>query len=389
MEVKQVYEITNTITAEYLGDSVVVAEDLSNVVEVGKAFANLDNGYDNYVRSLFDHIGRVVFVNRAYRGRVPSVVRDAWEFGAILEKISMKLPDAEENETWSLEAGASVDPNIFYAPTVSAKFWNKRVTFEIPMSITERQVKSAFSNATQLNAFYSMIQTYIENSITVKTDSLVMRAINGLMADTLYAEYTGGVYTGGSGVRAVNLLYLYNNGPNYGGSALTAAKALTTPEFIRFAAMTMANYMDRMSVMSTLFNIDGAERFTPKELLHVVMLSDFKNAAGAYLQSDTFHEQYTALPEAETVPFWQGSGTDYAFSSVSKIYETNTPGGHSVECSGILACMFDRDALGVANLDRRTTNNYNAKGEFWNEFHKADMGLWNDPAENMVVFFVA
>ena len=388
MDVKQVYTILNTISGEILGESVVVAEDLSNVVEVGTAFANLQNGLDAYVKALFDHIGRVVFVNRVYRGRVPSVVRDAWEYGAILEKISMKLPDAEENESWSLTDGASYDPNIFYAPQISAKFWNKRVTFEIPISITEKQVKSAFDNATQLNAFYSMIQTAIENSMTIKIDSLVMRAINNAIAETLYDDYTGDAFNSKSGTKAVNLLYLYNNGPNYGGSALTAAKALTTPAFIRFASMIMANYIDRLSVMSTLFNIDGAERFTPRDLMHVVMLADFKNAANAYLQSDAFHDNYTALPEAETVAFWQGSGTDYAFSSTAKVYVT-TPQNHSVEAGGILACMFDRDALGVANLDRRTTSNYNAKAEFWNEYHKADMGVWNDPAENCVVFFVA
>ena len=388
MDVKQVYTILNTISGEILGESVVVAEDLSNVVEVGTAFNNLQNGLDAYVKALFDHIGRVVFVDRVYRGRVPSVVRSAWEYGAVLEKISMKLPDAEENESWSLTDGASYDPNIFYAPQISAKFWNKRVTFEIPLSITEKQVKSAFDNATQLNAFYSMIQTAIENSMTIKIDSLVMRAINNAIAETLYDDYAGDAFNSKSGTKAVNLLYLYNNGPNYGGTALTAAKALTTPEFIRFASMIMANYIDRLSVMSTLFNIDGAERFTPRDLMHVVMLADFKNAANAYLQSDAFHDNYTALPEAETVAFWQGSGTDYSFSNIAKVYVT-TPQNHSVEAGGILACMFDRDALGVANLDRRTTSYYNAKAEFWNEYHKADMGVWNDPAENCVVFFVA
>ena len=233
-----------------------------------------------------------------------------------------------------------------------------------------------------------MIQTAIENSMTIKIDSLVMRAINNAIAETLYDDYEGAAFNSKSGTKAVNLLYLYNNGPNYGQTPLTASAAMTTPAFIRFASMIMANYIDRLSVMSTLFNIDAAERFTPRDLMHVVMLADFKNAANAYLQSDAFHDNYTALPEAETVAFWQGSGTDYAFSSTAKIYVT-TPQNHSVEAGGILACMFDRDALGVANLDRRTTSNYNAKAEFWNEFHKADMGVWNDPAENCVVFFVA
>ena len=388
MKVTQVYEITNTIVSQELGLETVVAEDLSNVVEVGAAIQNA-NALDNFVRSLFDHIGRVVFVNRKYSGRVPSVVRDAWEFGAILEKISMKLPDAEENESWNLEDRASYDPNIFYKPQISAKFWNKRITYEIPISITEVQVKSAFSSAVQLNAFYSMIRTAVENDMTLRIDGLVMRAIHGLAADTIYADYAGAALSCKSGTKAVNLLYLYNNGPNYGQTPLTAAAALTTPEFIRFASMTMANYIDRMSVLSTLFNIDGAERFTPRDLLHVVMLSEFKNAAGAYLQSDTFHDQYTALPEAETVPFWQGSGTSYAFADTSKIYESATPSGNAVEASGVLAVMFDRDALGVSCLNRRVRSHWNDKAEFWNEFNKMECGLWNDPAENMAVFFVA
>lgn len=388
MKVTQVYEITNTIVSQELGLETVVAEDLSNVVEVGAAIQNA-NALDNYVRALFDHIGRVVFVDRQYAGRVPSVVRDAWEFGAILEKISMKLPDAEENESWSLEDKASYDPNIFYKPQISARFWSKRITYEIPISITEVQVKSAFSSAVQLNAFYSMIRTAVENAMTLRIDGLVMRAINGLAADTIYADYAGASLSSKSGTKAVNLLYLYNNGPNYGQTPLTAAAALTTPEFIRFASMTMANYIDRMSVLSTLFNIDGAERFTPRDLLHVVMLSEFKNAAGAYLQSDTFHDQYTALPEAETVPFWQGSGTGYAFADTSKIYESATPSGNAVEASGVLAVMFDRDALGVSCLNRRVRSHWNDKAEFWNEFNKMECGLWNDPAENMTVFFVA
>lgn len=387
MQVTQVYELLRDVTAEVLGESVVVNEDLSNVVDVGAAYENAGS-LDNYVRALVDHIGRVVFVDRVYSGRVPSVLRDAWEYGAILEKVSMKLPEAEENESWELQDRASYDPNIFYSPAISARFFSKRVTFEIPISITERQVKSAFSNATQLNAFYSMISTAVENAMTVKVDSLIMRAINNMISETLYQEYTSGVYTGGSGVRAVNLLYMYNNGPNASGTALSAAAALTTPEFIRYASMVMANYIDRIKVLSTLFNIDGAERFTPADRLNVVMLADFKNAAGSYLQSDTFHNEYTALPNAETVPYWQGSGVDYSFAEISAVNVANAF-GHSVDASGILACMFDRDALGVANLDRRVTTNYNAKAEFWNEFHKADMGLWNDPAENAVVFFVA
>ena len=389
MQITQVYDILNTITQEILGESVVVAEDLSNVVDVGRAFENLENGLDNYVRKLQDHIGKVVFVDRVYRGRAPRVLMDGWEYGSIMEKVRADLPDAEENESWELQDGASYDPNIFTAPKISVKFFNKRITFEIPISITERQVKSSFSNATQLNAFYSMIQTAIENSMTVKLDSLIMRTINAGIAETIHSEFPAGSgYNAASGVRAVNLLYLYNNTLPQGATALTVADAIHDPDFIRFAAYQMGLYSDRLEIISTLFNIGETEKFTPKDRQHFILLSEFKRAADVFLQSDTFHDEFTRLPDAESVAYWQGSGTDYAFASTSKISVT-TPLQHTVEIGGVLGVIFDRDTLGVSNLDRRVTTNYNPKAEFWNEWHKADAGYFLDLDENMVVFFIA
>lgn len=391
MKMTQVYEILNTITQEILGESVVVNEDLSNVVDIGKAFENLDGAVDNYVKKLHDHIGRCVFVDRIYNGRAPSVLMDGWEYGSILEKVRADLPEAEENESWSLEDRVSYDPNVFYKPSVSVKFFNNRTTFEIPISITEKQVKSSFSNATQLNAFYSMIQTAIQNSMTVKLDSLIMRTINTAIAETVYNEYTGGSYSASSGVRAVNLLYLYNQSVPEADRIATAAAAVVNPAFIRFASYTMKNYIGRMHDMSTLFNIGGTAKFTPDDRMKVVLLNEFKNAAEVYLYDglNQFNTEGLKFPvDADGVSYWQGSGTDYAFSSTSNI-NIDTAGGHTVNISGVIGVIFDRDALGVANLDRRVTNNYNPKAEFWNEWHKADAGYFLDLDENIVVFFAA
>ena len=387
MKVTQVYEILNTITEEILGDSVVVAEDLSNVVDIGRAFENLDNGLDNYVRKLHDVIGKMVFVNRVYTGRAPSVLMDGWEYGSILEKVRADLPDAEENESWSLEDRETYENQTFYKPKVSVKFYNDRVTFEVPISITEKQVKSSFHNPTQLNAFYSMIQTAVSNTMTVKIDSLVMRTINAGIGETLYSEFPSGGYNAGSGVRAVNLLYLYNQTIS---TPITASNAVTNPEFIRFASYTMKNYVDRLKNMSTLFNVGGTSKFTSEDRMKIVLLSEFKNAAGVYLY-DNIGQVNTGnikFPDSESVSYWQGSGTDYAFTSTSKI-SIKTPSGHDVEITGILGVIFDRDALGVANLDRRVTTFYNAKAEFWNEYHKFDAGYFLDTDENFVLFYVA
>ena len=384
MEVKQIYQLVNTTTQEILGETAVVKEDLSNIVDIGTAVFNA-NAIDKYVKSLVNHIGKVIFVNRVYSGSAPSVLMDSWEFGSVLEKIQADLPTASENESWELENGTSYDPNIFYKPTVSAKFFNSKVTFEIPMSFTEMQVKQSFSSVAQLNGFISMLYNSVDKAMTVKIDGLVMRTINNMIAETVHDEYQSETLNTKSGVRAVKLLKLYNDKFT---KTLTPAQAITDPDFIRFASFTMGVYEDRLAKMSTLFNVGGKERFTPKDMLHVILLSDFAKSADAYLQSDVYHNNFVALPKAETVPYWQGSGVDYSFEEISKIH-VNTSSNVEVTVTGVLGIMFDRDALGVTNLDRRVTTNYNPKAEFYTNFYKFDAGYYNDLNENFVVFIVA
>ena len=391
MTVTQIYTLMNNVTKEITGKTDLVAEDLSNVVDVGtELFSATD--YDNYVKTLVNHIGKVIFVNRPYSGNVPSMLMDGWEFGSVLEKIQADIPEAEENESWDLTDGTSYDPNVFYKPTVSVKFFNSKVTFEVPMSFTERQVKESFSSAAQLNGFISMIYNAVDKSITIKVDSLIMRTINNMIAQTVNSEFPGAGtdFTTKTGIKAVNLLKLYNDKYNSGTSAtkLTAANAITDPDFIRFASYNMGLYADRMTKMSTLFNVGGKERFTPRDMMRVVMLSDFEKAASTYLYSDTWHNDQVKLPAAETVPYWQGSGTGYAFTSTSAI-DVKIDNDTEIKLSGILAIMYDRDAMGVCNTDRRVTTNYNAKAEFYNNFYKYDASYFNDLNENFVVFFVA
>lgn len=384
MLVTQVYDIVNNATKEILGESSVVAEDLQNIVDIGKEVFDSDS-VDHYVKKLVDHIGKVIFVNRKYAGGAPSVLMDGWQYGAVLEKISAEMPEATENEAWQLEDGVSYDPNIFTQPKVSAKFYNKRTTFEVPMSFTSDQIKSSFSSAEQMNGFLSMIYTAIENSLTVKTDALIMRTINNLIGETFYDMNSGGTYTGAGNTRAINLLKLYNDTYN---ASQTVAGALYDDKFIRFSAYQMGLIKSRISKISRLFNIGGKERFTPADRLHFVTLADFQQAADVFLQSGVYHDEFTKLPAAETVPYWQGSGTGYDITSTTALNIT-TASGHTVTPSGILGVMFDRDALGVCNVDRKVTTNYNPKADFWNNWYKFFAGYFNDANENFVVFYMA
>lgn len=385
MKVEQIYNLVNKTVEEVTGKSDLVQEDLSNVVDVGNEIISTDN-IDNYVKKLVNHIGKVIFDDRVYKGNVPSVLMDSWEFGSILEKITADLPEAIENDSWNLKHGETYNQDIFYQPKVTAKFYNSKVTFEIPVSFTERQVKESFSSKTQLNGFISMIFNSVENAMTLKIDSLVMRALNNMTAETMLNDLSGdkGIDLTQTGPKAINLLKLYKD--QYGKN-LTVDKAYTDADFIRYASYIINLYKDRLSRVSTLFNVGGKERFTASDDLSIVLLSDFASATSTFLQSDTFNKEMVALPNYETVPFWQGSGKNYDFKDVSRIH-VKTASNKEVDVSGIIGIMFDKHAVGVANLDKRVTTNYNAKAEFYTNFYKLDAGYFNDLNENFIVLFI-
>lgn len=383
MFVQDIHELVNTTTQEVLGETGLVKEDFSNLVDVGNEIVDTDN-VDNYVKKLVNRIGKSVFNERKYQGNVPSVLMDSWEYGSILQKVSADLPQAVLNESWNLEDKKEYNQDIFYQPKVTAKFFNNRVTFEIPMSFTEKQVKESFSSAEELNGFLSMLTTAIENSMTVKLNDLVMKTIDNMIGETLVGDIgltEAGKLKAGTGVRAVNLKKVQ-------GFEGTLEEALQDKDFMRRATYLINTYKTRLTTMSTVFNAGGKERFSPIEDLNLVLHSDFASSADVFLLSDTQNKELIEMKNYSVVPFWQGSGETYSLDDTTGI-DIVTSEGNEVSTSGILGVMFDKYALGVTNLDRRVTTNYNAKAEFYTNYYKFDAGYFNDFNENFVVFYFA
>lgn len=380
MTVKQIYELVNASTKQVLGETAILTEDLSNVVDIGTEIFNA-NAVDNYVKTLVDRIGKVIFVNRPYSGSIPSVLMDSWEYGSVTEKIQMDLPEAEVNETWELQDGATYDQNFFYQPKITVKFFNQMTTFDIPMSITEKQVQESFTSAQALGSFIGMIWTMIENSMTVKLDSLILMTINNMISLTDSVN-------GGGDAQHVHLLTEYKAlNPDF---TKTGESAMTDLDFLKYCAYRIKLVAGRMTQYSKVFNAEKKSRHTPKDLMHIVLLSDFKNAADVYLQSDTFHNELSALPNSESVQYWQGSGdgTDaFTFANTSKINIKDAK-GNSYTKSNIIGVIFDRDALGVTKKNTRIRSHVVDKAEFYNYWYKADVGYFNDLSENFVCFLI-
>lgn len=384
MQVSQIYAILNDVMKEVTGQNVadegepaayILQEDLSNIVDMGTLV--FDNTYwkDNYVKSLINRIGREVFVDRVYEGYAPSVLRDAWEYGSILSKTRCKIFDAKANPSWNLSAGTTVNQFEFNPPDVTQKFYNSKTAWQIDCSFTDVQLRESFTSAAAMNRFISMIENRIQTSMTIYIDSLIMRTINNFIAEKLYAN---------NGV--VNVLAEFNATQE---SSITAADAVSNKEFYRYLAYRTDLDIERFRAPSANFNIDSDANvtFTPREYAHFVLLSNFATGMKVYLQSDTYHDNLVTLGSFETVPYWQAQGDAYQLATTSRIdVKLASDNTHTINRNYIIGILFDRDALGVLNDNRRVTTSYNANGEYWNNFYKVDTSYFNDLAENAIIY---
>lgn len=333
-----------------------------------------------------------MFVDRTYRSQAPNILKDSWEYGSILMKVRAELPDAQTNTTWDLAnidngtglatadgTASPLDPFILNKPEVAAKFYNKKTTFEVPITLADYQLREAFRSAQEMGRFISMIENRIQTKMTLCTDALVMRTIVNLIATKINQSSN-----------VVNLLAEYNTLTN---ESLTVDRALHNEDFLKYAAKTIMLYKKYVQSASTLYNTDGYVTFTPADKLKVVVLSEFAKDMEVYLYSDTYHRELVSLDGYEEVPYWQGSGNtaDAGIAERGKInvkIDNGTLTGTDVIHNGIVAVIFDDEAAAVNNENYRVTSIYNPRGEYTNYFYKWDANYMNDTAENVVVFTI-
>lgn len=389
MKVEQIANVLNTvINQEQIGESLVVSEDLSNIVDVGKEILDYTGeskeNYDTVTKSLIDLVGKQMFVDREYNSQAPNILADEWEYGSVLEKVRCELPDAEDNATWQLgdyPLGGNNYPDPFEVtqPQLDAKFFNGKVAFEVPITLADRQFKEAMTSATALGKFIAMIENRVRMKMTLSTDGLIMRTINNLMAQKF-----------NSNNNVVNLLSLYKD--ETGDNDISVGTAMSKPAFLRFASKTIMLYRKYIQEASMLYNDGGYVTFTPADRMKFVLLAKFSKSLETSLYGDTFHNEFVKVDGYEEVGYWQGTGTDVNSDERAKIdvtIKTSDGGTTQIQRSGIVGVLFDEWAAMVCNKDFRVTTQYNPRGEYTNYFYKWDAHYLNDTNENCIVFVIA
>lgn len=394
MKVSQIATILNETFQEIIGESAIVSEDLSNVVAVGQiitADSTFGSNLNGYAKTLWDKVGQTLYSEQVYKGSAPDIYVTEAEYGSVLEKIRIIPADYDDNKAWTFTTNDSstFDDMFGYHPAkVSAKYFNQLVTYRTePVTITETQLKSAFSSANEMYRFIGHIEQAYMSKIRIAYDMLIRRTINGFIAEKIKNNNNG----------VVNLLALYKEANP--SATVTALNALKNADFLKFAGETFKQYLDFVTEPTMLYNTDGYVTFTSREDLKVIMLSDFVRGLETYLYADTFNPEYLKLDGYSVVPYWQGSGTSNTYADRSAIHvippsgkveaSEGGSGDGSISQSGIVAVVFDKKACMVNAHRPKTAVSHNAFDEWDNYIWKSQAGYFVDTGENGLIFVIA
>lgn len=386
MKVNQIATMLNNTFSEVIGESALIAEDLSNIVDVGRTITSSTawgDNFDRYVAKIIDKVGRSIFVDRPYTGDDLGLTRESWDYGSVMEKVRVEVGDYVDNKAWQLtDSPAPSFSGIFDFDSpaeAQAKYFNQKDTLRLKICLPRNQMESAFTSAANMQRFIGAIENRIRTRREIAQEMLAYRTENNLIAAKLQ-----------TGMNIVNLLSEYAAAT--GDTTTTAATALATPEFLRYCVRRFKTDKKLLAKFSGNYNCENYGTFTPADRLKVFALTDFATAVETVLRSQTYHDNFVTLDGYREVPYWQGRGTSDSFTDRSTIYAyPDIENATSVlqNQSGIVFVMQDRDAAMIANEELPVDVIYNPEGRFYKYWYGLDCSYYNDLAENVIVYVIA
>lgn len=369
MAVKQIYDIVNSVNKQTMGVTDLTVVDEQGLISLGDTVLSTNGLADTWLNSLAQRIGRTIISFREYKSKYSDMVLDSLQWGNIVQKIKVSMPEATKDESYDLVDGESVDMYKVANPKVKQSFFTTETPYQFFVTVKRRQLEEAFTSETSMNGFIGAIYGEVQNAIELSLESLARNCINNFIGEKFKAENT------------INLLSLYNTET---GKNLTSTTCLHDREFLAFCVSRIKLYSRYLENMSTNFNDGTQTRHTPKSLQHLRVLEDFESRLETVVQYQAFKDGYVKLENYHTTSFWQ------SLDKPDQINVKISSDGTAIQKKGIIAIMYDRDALGLYKKDSwNSTTPFNSAGGYYNTYYHHKELYFNDLSENFVVFVIA
>lgn len=380
---KQIYSIVNEVAKQAMGSSAIAVVDNAGLVALGDTVLGSDTTKNNFINALTDRIGRTIVSFRSYNSHFPDFERDSIEWGNILQKIKIAMPDAEEDQSYNLKNGTSVDMYKINKSKVNQLLFTNETPWQTHITVHLDALEKAFVDSNAMGAFISSMFGEVQNRIELAMENLSIDCVNNYMAEIIKG-------TESSPTRVINLVTEYKDktGVDHTTEPLSA---LDDEEFLKYVVRRINSLSTTMEYMTTgLFNTpqgdEGAyTRHTPKSEQRMMLFIDLVNSLKTNINSKAFNMEQVAIDiPFKTVPFWQSLQTP------AGINIKPASGGDAIVQSEVMGILYDREAMGTFKKKYTSlTTPINAAGKYYNVFYHMITMYFNDLTENAVVFLLA
>lgn len=374
IDVNQIYDLCNQIFQQMTGRTDIAAVDSASLVAMGNEVSNLGKN-DLWLNTLARRIGLTIDSYRVYRNKFSDLYRTQVEWGAMVQKLTVEMPDAVADDMYKVGQmnGQALDHYIINNPKAKQKIFDKETPYSFFITMQEKMLNEAFLNAGAMASFVNQVFGKVQNKIEVVLEDLARVALVNMMCNL-------------SSKQEIKLVSLYNTKT---GSSLTPKTALFDPAFMRFAIGTMNNIASKMETMSVLFNAEGYDRFTPQADQRFYVLADFITQLETVVQYAAFNPQYVTKSVDIAVPYWQGvkEGDDINDISILSKVVGKVDNKTEKTIENVVGILFDREGIGTFRQEEKVlTTPVNARGAYYNTFWHEKQLWFNDMSENAIIF---
>lgn len=383
----QIYSIVNEVATQAMGTTALNVVDNEGLVSLGTTVLGTDATKNNFINALTDRIGRTIVSFRAYHSHFPDFERDSIEWGNILQKLKIGMPDVEQDDSYDLVDGTSVDQYKINKPTVNQLLFTSETPWQTHITVHLDELEKAFLNANAMGTFISGMFGEVQNRIELAMENLSMNCINNYIGEISERKTT-------SPNRVVNLLTEYKEKTNIDHTT-NPEEALDDEGFLKYVVRRINSISSTMEYMTNGYynatsdfvtgeSSKAYSRHTPKSEQKLMLFIDMVNALKTNMNSKAFNMEQVAIDiPFTTVPFWQSLQEPSGIS-------IKTASGTEVNESLIMGVMFDREAMGTFKKKYTSlTTPINAAGKYYNVFYHMITMYFNDLTENGVIFLLA
>lgn len=386
---KQIYTIVNEVASQAMGSKAMAVIDNTGLIALGNTVLGSDATKNNFINALTDRIGRTIVSFRAYHSHFPDFERDSIEWGNILQKLKISMPDAEEDKSYNLVDGESVDQYKINKAKVNQLLFTTETPWQTHITVHLEQLEKAFIDSNAMGAFISGMFGEVQNRIELAMENLSMDCVNNYMGEICNSP-------AGNSERIINLVTEYKKMTGVDHTT-TPTEALNDEEFLKYVVRRINSISTTMEYMTNgMYNSspDGSKatteytRHTPKSEQRMMLFIDLVNALKTNINSKAFNMEQVAIDiPFKTVPFWQSLKSPSGFS----VKPASGRGGTSgVTRSNVMGVLYDREAMGTFKKKYNSiTSPINAAGQYYNVFYHMITMYYNDLTENGVVFLLA